>query len=251
MATTPEYSPLACATKEIEGVKRLLAENSFTSVSVSERLTKHFVLQHLKVCQIFHFAGHGKEDFSDPSKSALLLKDWQTDPMTVSSVLDIHLSTGNPFLAYLSACQTGQVTQAKFRDENIHLISAYQLAGFRHVIGTLWVVNDLACVEMAKVTYQTMLEENITDESVCRGLHRAAMRLRNEWRKETRDIMKDGNDEEDTSGVRKVGLSDCSDSEEEEMEVEPVAGKAKVKESESMDQVEGKNNWIPYVHFGA
>jgi len=39
-------------------------------------------------------------------------------------------------------CGTGEVKNDSLIDEGLHLISACQLAGFRHVIGTLWVVRD-------------------------------------------------------------------------------------------------------------
>jgi CHAT domain-containing protein len=71
----------------------------------------------------------------------------------------------------ISACKTGQVTQFKLHDESIHLVGAYQLAGFRHIVGTLWSVDDFASVQMATEMYKIMLEDEafMTDESVCRG----------------------------------------------------------------------------------
>jgi CHAT domain-containing protein len=77
-----------------------------------------------------------------------------------------------PFLAYLSACGTGRTQNNRFVDESIHLISACQLAGFRHVIGTLWEVNDQSCVDVARITYEGMKDGKMSDESVCLGLHR-------------------------------------------------------------------------------
>jgi len=40
-------------------------------------------------------------------------------------------------LAYLSACSTA-VTGPELADESVHIVSAFQLAGYQHVIGTLW-----------------------------------------------------------------------------------------------------------------
>src|SRR3569833_2803183 len=102
--------------------------------------------------------------------------------MTVESILDVNLRGGSPFMAYLAACETGKVTRAKYRDESIHLISAYQLAGFRHVIGALREVDDLVSVTMATEMYRSMLQsaggEAMTDAAVCRGQHAAATVLR-------------------------------------------------------------------------
>ncbi|EEU34811.1 uncharacterized protein NECHADRAFT_593, partial [Fusarium vanettenii 77-13-4] len=178
MANAPNRSLLGGAVKEVQMVEALFASKDFDSVRLGDsRVHKQNVLQHLKTCQIFHFAGHGVENISDPLRSALLLHDWETDPLTVGDVLEVNLSEGSPFLAYLSACETGQVSKLKFRDESVHLIGAYQLAGFRHVIGTLWVVDDRDSVMMATTTYENMIED-MTDESVCRSLHKAALRLR-------------------------------------------------------------------------
>lgn len=65
-----------------------------------------------------------------------------------------------------------------FSDESIHLIGACQVAGFRHVIGTLWQVNDKLCVDMARTFYGGMRDGGMTDESVCLGLHKATIALR-------------------------------------------------------------------------
>ncbi|KFG86911.1 hypothetical protein MANI_024556 [Metarhizium anisopliae] len=86
-----------------------------------------------------------------------------------------------PFLAFLSACGTGQILDNRSVDEGIHLTSAFQLAGFRHVIGTLWEVDDEMCVDMASMTYEFMFHEGISDTSVSRGLHHATRALRDQW----------------------------------------------------------------------
>lgn len=42
---------------------------------------------------------------------------------------------------YLSACSTGY-RNLEHVDESLNLASAFQLAGFRHVIASLWPLND-------------------------------------------------------------------------------------------------------------
>jgi CHAT domain-containing protein len=74
------------------------------------------VLSALNDCEIFHFAGHGLTDSSDPSKSCLLLEDWDKESLTVASLFETNLRGGNPFLAYLSACGTGQVKHDELID---------------------------------------------------------------------------------------------------------------------------------------
>jgi CHAT domain-containing protein len=92
---------------------------------------KQDTILHLRDCTIFHFVGHG-----NPLSSKLLPHDWNSDPFTVASLFDTKLHDNPPCLAYLSVCRTGRIDNERFSDESIHLISACQLAGFRHVVGT-------------------------------------------------------------------------------------------------------------------
>ncbi|KAL2147927.1 hypothetical protein VTI28DRAFT_3405 [Corynascus sepedonium] len=144
-----------------------------------QSLMKDDVLDRLRGCRVFHFAGHGISDPADPSRSRLLLKDWQTHPLTVDDLRGERL-LNNPFLAYLSACSTAAIEKLALADEGIHLVSACQLAGFRHVVGTLWTVSDAFCVDVARRFYETLRDEGVTsDAAVCRGLHLAMHELRN------------------------------------------------------------------------
>jgi tetratricopeptide (TPR) repeat protein len=159
------------------------------------------VLAHLHRCKIFHFAGHGQSNPSEPSRSCLLLEDWKDNPLTVGDLRDHRLQENSPFLGYLSACSTGANEADRLIDEGIHLVSACQLAGFRHVVGTLWEVSDKHCVNIAKVLYETLGDEGMTDVAICRGLHRAIRALRdgdNEMRGEGRDakLLDDRNEQE-------------------------------------------------------
>lgn len=95
--------------------------------------------------------------------------------------MELNLRARKPFLAYLSACETGRNKDRWLDDANVNLISAFQMSGFRHVIGTLWEVADKTCVEMARETYDWMRMEGLSDTSVCRGLHKATRQLRDKW----------------------------------------------------------------------
>ncbi|KAF2623329.1 hypothetical protein BU25DRAFT_478129, partial [Macroventuria anomochaeta] len=108
------------------------------------------ILAHLRTNKIFHFAGHGYSNPLEPSESCLVLSKDEV-PITVADLRDCRLQESSPFLAYLSACST-KVNQAeRLVDEEIHLVSACQLAGFRHVVGTLREVLDKHCVDVARV----------------------------------------------------------------------------------------------------
>lgn len=136
------------------------------------------VLEAVETCDIFHFAGHGKTDLLDPSQSALTLAD---EPLTVDSLQKTNLRDRRPFLAYLSACGTGQNKVDELVDESIHLMAACQLAGFQSVIGSLWQVDDKSSVDVAVDTYDWIRRFGMTSASVAEGLHHACRALRRKW----------------------------------------------------------------------
>jgi tetratricopeptide (TPR) repeat protein len=179
MEHTPDRTPLPFSGEEVR-VLRSMCESIDLSPVEPER-HKAAVLSLLQDSIIFHFAGHGYTHPRDPLKSHLLLEDWKTDKLSVADLLETNLRDNPPFLAYLSACGTGRIEDQKYFDESIHLISACQLAGFRHVIGTLWEVNDKFCVDMARLMYKGMLGGSMSDASVAAALHGATRQLRDIW----------------------------------------------------------------------
>lgn len=113
--------------------------------------TKANVLAFLPDCPVAHFACHSRSDPADPSRSLLLLHDHESDPLTVASLVPVKLDQAQ--LAYLSACRTAVTDSPDLADEAIHLTSAFQLAGFPHVVGTLWEIDDAIAVEIADNFY--------------------------------------------------------------------------------------------------
>ncbi len=113
--------------------------------------TRANVLAQLPDCAIAHFACHGATNPADPSQSRLLLRDHATDPLTVASLAPVNLSRAR--LAYLSACQTAIVPTDRLVDEAIHLATAFQLAGFSSVVGTLWEITEPAAASVAAAFY--------------------------------------------------------------------------------------------------
>ncbi|KAH8888060.1 TPR domain-containing protein [Thozetella sp. PMI_491] len=176
MERTPGYRDLQYASLEIAQLDRLCT--SMQMQVTTPRPCRSDVLSSLRDCDLFHFAGHGLADQIDPSNSSLLLRD---EPLTVANLLEIDLQRNRPYLAYLSACGTGQTKHERLADESLHLISACQLAGFRHVVGTLWEVNDQSCVDVATKLYQWIRDQGMSDEAVSYGLHRACRELRCQW----------------------------------------------------------------------
>ncbi|KAF2819267.1 hypothetical protein CC86DRAFT_307360 [Ophiobolus disseminans] len=252
MQSTPEYSYLRFAKREVEALNSICNSMSYTAIQVPNR--KANIMSTLPACRIFHFAGHGYTDAADPSKSALILEDWKQDPFTIGTLLEMNLRSQEPFLAFLSACGTGEVSDKRYFDEGLHIISAFQLAGFRHVIGTLWEIEDGSCVAITSDTYEGMRQGGMTDVAVCAGLHGAIRRLRDCW------LEKDEKDKaispspqptpllaskpllhEDLDLVRKIVLVDSDEESDDGMHGE--------EKPSYMKDWRGPP-WVPYVHFG-
>ncbi|PFH63161.1 hypothetical protein XA68_17270 [Ophiocordyceps unilateralis] len=180
MKETPGLSPLIYTDDEIDAVRTLCNSGPLRLPVISPRPHRDEIISALKTCTIFHFAGHGNAEM-DPLQSQLCLEDWRDRPLKVADLIETDLSSSFPFLAYLSACGTGKNPDRNSADESIHLTSIFQLAGFRHVIGTLWEVDDHLCVDMANMIYGSLGANGLNDASVSLALHRATRTLREEW----------------------------------------------------------------------
>jgi tetratricopeptide (TPR) repeat protein len=179
MEATPGSSKLPFATREITVIRGLC--KSMLVESEEPEPNRDDVLTSLLECGIFHFAGHACTDPEDPIGSYLCLDQEREKCLTVLDLLDINLQSRSPFLAYLSACGTGRIENNDLADEGIHLINGFHTAGFRHVIGTLWEVKDEICVDMARITYEGIMQNGMTDKAVSQGLHNASRELRDRW----------------------------------------------------------------------
>ncbi|SOE32592.1 Tetratricopeptide repeat-containing protein [Streptomyces sp. OK228] len=196
MPTTPGVEGrLEHVSREAELLRRLLpnptlliepdgAADGAASRETEARPTKARVLERLPDCGIVHFACHGAHDPADPSKSLLLLHDHESDPLTVASLFKIRMDTAQ--LAYLSACRTAFMESVELIDEAIHLTSAFQLAGFPHVIGTLWEINDEMAWRMAADFYHqlgaaTDQHRDLDTGAAARALHRTVRGVRDQF----------------------------------------------------------------------
>ncbi|KAF2629495.1 hypothetical protein BU25DRAFT_268013 [Macroventuria anomochaeta] len=239
LEVTPNQTRLHFAAREVQILYNLCESSDLHPVQ--HRPRKEDVVSQLPSCKIFHFAGHGYTNNKDPSQSSLLLEDWESDPLTVADLLEMNLRERAPFLAYLSACGTGEIGDERFLDESIHLISACQLAGFRHVIGTLWEVHDEICMDMTRITYEQIRDGGMTDESVCLGLHKATKELRDRWFAKV------------VSRGRELGNSAHETAVEHEMEAITLDGTGSVSTRLPRKAAllrEAPLHWVPYVHFG-
>jgi CHAT domain len=118
--------------------------------------TRDAVLAAMADAGIAHFACHASGDPADPSNGRLILHDHETRPLTIGRLAAGQLDRAQ--LAYLSACETSHGASARLTDESVHLASAFQLAGYPQVIGTLWPVYDRFAAEVARGFYGRLRE---------------------------------------------------------------------------------------------
>ena len=161
--------------------------------------TSKQVMSELPLANFVHFACHGYSNPKDINDSHLIL---YTDPVTGGqsedkshsedsgklSVREIQtLRSPAARLAYLSACSGAESKSTRLADETIHLASAFQLAGFEHVIGTMWPTKDAACQKVAEEFYKNLFEGDRPDATGSGArvvpyiaLHNAVQKLREE-----------------------------------------------------------------------
>ncbi|RJQ92765.1 CHAT domain-containing protein [Amycolatopsis panacis] len=172
MSETPGRAPFLYADEEADAVAAHAAE---AKILRSAEATRDNVLGHLGDCSWAHFACHGEGNVLDRSSSRLVLHDHQTQPLTAADISTLRLD--NAELAFLSACSTAQPGM-RIPDEAIHLGSAFQAAGFRHVVATQWPVFDSIAARISRNFYQQVADGS---DGPARALHTAVMRLRKDY----------------------------------------------------------------------
>jgi len=150
--------------KLFPGRTETLAEQDATFSAVAETLP---------TCGWVHFACHAASDLTNPSASHLVLADHGTRPLTVLDLARLRLHDRE--LAYLSACATAR-TGPRLADEAVHLAGALQLAGYRHVIATLWPIVDRPAVRITTGVYEALGSGG--SAAAAAALHQATRRER-------------------------------------------------------------------------
>ncbi|KAH8127642.1 hypothetical protein FP744_10008326 [Trichoderma asperellum] len=158
------------------------------------------VLQELPLAHVVHFACHAVAQATDLNSSHLVL---MPDPEAVpshthgskwpDSIVTTRLAAGrlavqeisacrasSAELAYLSVCSAAENRANTLADESIHISSAFQLVGFKHVVGTLWQTKDRCCQEVAAEFYRTLFAAGDGDAGLPapEALDQAVRRLR-------------------------------------------------------------------------
>lgn len=153
MTETPGQASLPGAGAEVTRLSTLVP-NAVTPI-VLHGAAQQVLIDILPDVHLCHFACHGVSDPLDPSNSQLLIQDWETHPLSVKDIAQLRLQDSQ--FAYLSACSAADCKVETLLDESINLATAFQLAGFPSVVGTLWPIHDHYSVEVAEEVYVGMI----------------------------------------------------------------------------------------------
>jgi CHAT domain-containing protein len=142
-ADCPRLPPLPEAGKEAETVRAAVPGSRVLSGAESGLDTLDGALREYA---LVHFACHGDNDSSLGILRGGGLHLDTSETLTAAHIQDTALEHGA--VAFLSACSTAE-PHPELPDEPMHLAAAFQLAGFRSVIGTLWRAPDTPAISGA------------------------------------------------------------------------------------------------------
>ncbi|MCJ1312225.1 hypothetical protein MMC25_005899 [Agyrium rufum] len=122
------------------------------------------VLREVPQYHFLYVFSHGVSDARDPSKSHLIpLKEHPihskdpifADLLTVSDIASTYVGS-DAFTAFLTACPTAETHKPTLVDEELQIGNMFQLAGFPHVIATLWSAYGFMCPDFSETFYRSV-----------------------------------------------------------------------------------------------
>jgi len=147
MPVTPGLSPLPAVPDELRILGRRFPPDAGNQLLMGPLATRGAVLSAMQACSWLHMACHASQGHEDPDLSGFALWD---APLTIKDLSS--MPSKDRQLAFLSACHTAAGT-VRHMDEAIHLGAAMQFLGYRHVIATMWSINDSVAPQVADAFY--------------------------------------------------------------------------------------------------
>ncbi|MFI9102127.1 CHAT domain-containing protein [Streptomyces fildesensis] len=161
--------------------------HSRTRLLAGSEATRDAVRAQLPDASLLHFACHGVMTPGAPLDGGLELADGRLTTETLW-----RSRPDDPQLVVLSGCRTASPAQdllggadrgSERRWEAVSLASTLHLAGYRHVIGTLWEVQDRVYADVTELFYQGLLSgaEGFDPDRSARALHHALVVMRSRY----------------------------------------------------------------------
>ena len=186
MPSTLKHTSLPGVEKEKQVIQKITTD--ICKIKELKSPTAEDVLNNMSGFDIVHFACHGCADPKDPSNSHLLLQKSGPsgpviDKLTVSDISNKN-TLGRTWIAYLSACSTAGVEAISLADECLHISSAFQVAGFAHVISSLCSADDDICARLAELFYRSLTNTGLStrhsNRAVAEALRNAILDIRSD-----------------------------------------------------------------------
>jgi hypothetical protein len=92
----------------------------------------------------------------------------EEDQLSVYRISQLRLKHAH--IAYLSDWLTAENKVRLLRDEVIHIVSGFQVAGFSHVVGSLWPAGDAECVQVVSLFYSYLFDQSGVSHPEARAL---------------------------------------------------------------------------------
>jgi tetratricopeptide (TPR) repeat protein len=171
-ADTPGQPSLRGVSAERTVLEELIPLSRRTLLE-GEEATREAVQRELREHSWVHFSCHGDQKLDDPSRGGLVLHDGE---LTITDVMNQYYHAE---FAGLSACKTA-TGGVGLVDEAVTLTAALHYAGYRHVVGALWSVNDdNETTQLFRGLYGTIAKDGRLDvDGSAQALHAAIRSLR-------------------------------------------------------------------------
>ncbi|MFB8790464.1 MAG: CHAT domain-containing tetratricopeptide repeat protein [Potamolinea sp.] len=158
--TSLEFAKLESAiiSQFFDNFKRIKSEQA-TKTQVENELAADY--------SIFHFAGHGSYNFTNPKQSALVLA--ANDKLTVAEIYQKSLENYN--LVSLSACETYLTGKQTITNEYVGLISSFLSRGVGNVVSTQWTVESKATALLMIEFYKRRQPDKSEAKALAEAIH--------------------------------------------------------------------------------
>lgn len=154
---------LPAAEDEVRSIQKHFGASS--SAFIGAGATEHEAKALSSQAQYLHFAVHGLLNKSLPLSSALLLGDGRTDDGLLHAWEIFESVRTNADLVTLSACETG-LGKTVSGEGMIGLVRAFQYAGARNIVASLWRVSDRSTATLMNQFYGELAAGTRKDEAL-------------------------------------------------------------------------------------